>query len=139
MLATQADLDDLCWDLAMTAVTLFELDYRTDDWRKTHMLAREAARRRGNHRGAAAILYSLGILAAREDIGQAAGFLESALEKFAKLDDGHGCALAQAGIAFVDRLGGRDESAMKHYLLLAMDRFHEVGDPRLSANASATM
>ncbi|URN12628.1 hypothetical protein LUW77_16050 [Streptomyces radiopugnans] len=43
--AAQAGLDELCWDLALTAVTLFEAKGYFDDWRECATVAREAAER----------------------------------------------------------------------------------------------
>jgi DNA-binding SARP family transcriptional activator len=60
--AAQTGLHELCWDLAMTLMTLFESDYQADNWRRTHDVALAAARRGGNRMGEAAMLYSLGHL-----------------------------------------------------------------------------
>jgi DNA-binding SARP family transcriptional activator len=125
--AAQAGLDELCWDLAMTSVTLFEADYQVNDWRRTHQAALEVTRRVGNLRGEAAILCSLGSLAVGERAGTAARYLEPALRIFDKLRDRHGRALTLGLLAFVDRLGGRYEEALARYEQALAD-FREVGD-----------
>jgi len=126
--AAQAGLPELCWDLAMTLVTLFESDYQADDWRRTHEVALEAARRAGNRLGEAAMLYSLGHLALTERPASAARFLDPALVAFEQLDHGHGRALALAGLAFIDRLNGHYELALSRYST-ALGLFRQAGDP----------
>ncbi|HEV2450674.1 MAG TPA: BTAD domain-containing putative transcriptional regulator [Streptosporangiaceae bacterium] len=125
--SAQVGFDELCWDLAMTLVTLFEGEYLADDWRKTHEVALEATRRAGNLRGEAAILCSLGNLAAGERLESAANYLEPALHIFEKIEDTHGRALTLANLAFVDRLSGRYEQALARYLA-ALSDFREAGD-----------
>jgi DNA-binding SARP family transcriptional activator len=127
MQAAQAGLDELCWDLAMTSVTLFEADYQVSDWRKTHQAALEVTRRAGNLRGEAAILCSLGSLAVGERAGTAGRYLDPALRVFDKLGDTHGRALALGLLAFADRLGGRYEQALSRYEQ-ALAGFRAVGD-----------
>ncbi|HEY1617055.1 MAG TPA: BTAD domain-containing putative transcriptional regulator [Streptosporangiaceae bacterium] len=61
--AAQAGLDELCWQLAVTAVTLFRADSLADDWQYSHEVALAAVRRGGNVRGEAAIAGSLAELA----------------------------------------------------------------------------
>jgi DNA-binding SARP family transcriptional activator/tetratricopeptide (TPR) repeat protein len=125
--AAQVGLDELCWDLAVTAVTLFESEHRIEDWRKTHELALEATRRAGNVRGEAAVLYSLGMLALNGRLAEASRHLEPALRHFDQLGDAHGRALVLGALAFVDRLSGRSEQALARYReTLAGCR--EVGD-----------
>jgi DNA-binding SARP family transcriptional activator/tetratricopeptide (TPR) repeat protein len=128
LLAGQAGLDELCWDLAMTAVSLFETDCRAEDWRRTHEIALEAARKAGNTRGEAAILYSLGNLAIAERISHADKFLGRAISLFDQLGDTHGRALTLALLAFVDRLGGDYERAAARYEE-ALACFVAVTDP----------
>jgi tetratricopeptide (TPR) repeat protein len=128
LLAGQAGLDELCWDLALTAVSLFETDCRAEDWRRTHEIALETTRKAGNARGEAAMLYSLGNLAIAERISQASRFLARALSLFAQLGDVHGRALTLALLAFVDRLGGDYERAGGRYEE-ALACFVAVADP----------
>lgn len=125
--AAQAGLDELCWDLAMTSVTLFEADYQVSDWRKTHQAALEATRRAGNLRGQAAILCSLGSLEVGVRAGIAAQYLDPALRIFDELHDTHGRALTLGLLAFVDRLGGHYEEALARYQQ-ALAGFRAVGD-----------
>jgi DNA-binding SARP family transcriptional activator/tetratricopeptide (TPR) repeat protein len=136
--AAAAGLDELCWDLAMTSVTLFESEYQVDDWRKTHEIALEATRRAGNVRGEAAILYSLGSLAVAERLGDAARYLDPALGIFEEIDDEHGRALTRASLAFVDRLGGRYEQALARFQQ-ALTGFRAVGDRASEADALTNM
>lgn len=125
--AGQAGLDELCWDLAMTIVTLFETDYQTNDWRKTHEVALAASRRAGNRIGEAAMLYSLGNLSIAEQPAAAVGYLEPALAAFQQAGHGHGQALTLAALAFIDRLSGHYERALDRYAE-ALAQFRLVSD-----------
>lgn len=130
--AAQAGLDELCWDLALTLVTLFESDYQATNWRWSHEAALEAVRRAGNRFGEGAMLFSLGNLAIAEQPARAASYLESASEIFEEIGQAHGHALAVAGLAFIDRLNGRYDQALARYVRClgvfrrAADRVSEV-------------
>jgi DNA-binding SARP family transcriptional activator len=113
--AAQTGLDEVCWDLAVTMVTLFESDYLVDDWQKTHELALEVTRRSGNIRGEAALLLSLGNLAMTDQLSEAPHYLQSALQIFTRLGDLHGCALALSALAFFDRTRGNCRQASARY------------------------
>jgi DNA-binding SARP family transcriptional activator len=126
--AAQAGLDELCWDLAGTAVTLFESEYLVEDWQKTHELALEATRRAGNARGEAAVLFSLGSLATNGRLSEAMRHLEPALLIFERLGDIHGRALTLAALAFADRQSGRSQQALVRFEE-ALAGFRAVGDP----------
>jgi DNA-binding SARP family transcriptional activator len=125
--AAQVGFDELCWDLAVTLVTLFESEHQADDWRKTHEVALEVTRRAGNLRGEAAVLCSLGNLAVAEPSGDAVRYLELALRLFEKIDDLHGRALAASHLGFADRLAGRYQQALARYHA-ALAGFRLVGD-----------
>jgi DNA-binding SARP family transcriptional activator/tetratricopeptide (TPR) repeat protein len=136
--AGRAGLDELCWDLAVTSVTLFELAGQSDDWRMTHEAALEATRRAGNERGEAAVLCSLGNLEIGLRIGEATRYLDPALAIFEKLDDTHGRALALSALASVDRVSGRSAMAWERYLQ-ALAGFREAGDEVGKADVLANM
>jgi DNA-binding SARP family transcriptional activator/tetratricopeptide (TPR) repeat protein len=125
--AAQAGLDELCWELAMTLVTLFESDYQADNWRRTHEVALAATRRAANQHGEAAMLYSLGHLEMAEQPARATRYLEPALATFEAIGSGHGTALALAGLAFLDRLRGHYDQSLARYLA-ALGHFREAGD-----------
>jgi DNA-binding SARP family transcriptional activator len=114
--AASAGLDEVCWDLAVTSVTLFESDYRVEDWRRTHELALAAVRRAGNARGEAALLCSLGTMALSSSrLDEALAYLEPALRTFEELGDVPGRAQALGALAFADRLSGRFDRALSRY------------------------
>ena len=137
--AAQASLDELCWDLAVTTVTLFESEYLVEDWQKTHELALEATRAVGNARGEAAVLYSLGTLALNGRLDEALlAHLEPALLIFENLGDLHGRALALAALAMADRLSGRGEQALARYREALAD-FRLVGDKVGEVDALSNM
>lgn len=102
-----------CCDLALGAVALFEAHMYVDDWRETHETALEAARRAGDTAGEAALVFSLGTLAAlRHRAGVAAQ------------------CYAAAEALFAD-LGGRDEERGRTQVRAAQASLHyERGDLR---------
>ncbi|MFC0541585.1 AfsR/SARP family transcriptional regulator [Kutzneria chonburiensis] len=114
-LAARIGLDELCWDLAVTLVPLFEADYLVEDWRKTHRTALLATRQAGNARGEAAVLCSLGNLALVERHQDAPQHFEPARDAFAALGDTHGHALALSGLAFCDLVEGRYEQSLRRF------------------------
>ncbi|HZD00692.1 MAG TPA: BTAD domain-containing putative transcriptional regulator [Actinomycetes bacterium] len=112
--AAQAGLDELCWDLAATAATLYRARCYYDDWRETHEQALAACRRAGNRRGQATLLLGLGEVDLSLDrYEQAAVRLEEALRRFAEVGDGHGRGLALYLTASVDRNHGNLAVALK--------------------------
>jgi DNA-binding SARP family transcriptional activator len=125
--AGQAGFAELCWDLALTSVTLFESEHRVDDWRRTHEAALEVTRRTANLRGEAAVLYSLGNLAVGVNPGEAIRYLEPAFQIFNRIGDAHGRALTLGLLAYVDRQGGHYDEALAGYLD-ALEESRTVGD-----------
>jgi tetratricopeptide (TPR) repeat protein len=114
--AADADLDEVCWDLAITAVTLFEARSYFDDWRETHELALAATCRGRNRRGEAVMLYSLGALNLYEQrFDDAEVRLVRSLRMFEELDDRHGIGLALRHLAFVHRMRGDFGQALRQY------------------------
>ena len=114
--AATAGLDELCWDLAVTSVTLFESRGYLDDWERTHAEALTAVRAAGNTRGTAAVLSSLGTLhinRGRLDASRAA--LLPAVDLFEELGDTHGLALCHRDLALIARNTGDDSAAMGLY------------------------
>jgi DNA-binding SARP family transcriptional activator len=127
--AAAAGFDELCWDLALTSVTLFETKGYFDDWLETALLARDVTTAAGNRRGAAASLYTLGTLhLAQKRLADAEECLTTALAEFTALADTHGCALALRNAALVSRLHGDRATMMRRYYS-ALIKMHQVGDP----------
>jgi DNA-binding SARP family transcriptional activator/tetratricopeptide (TPR) repeat protein len=125
--AARAGFDELCWDLALTSVTLFQAGSYVDDWRATARAALGAVRTSGNRRGEAAMLYSLGILALTSQPAAAARDLMRAYRLFDELGDAHGRALTLGGMAFADRIVGRYDRALFRDRA-ALAAFQEVND-----------
>ncbi|MFJ6668029.1 AfsR/SARP family transcriptional regulator [Streptomyces sp. NPDC091383] len=126
--AAAAGLDELCWDLALTSVTLFEAKGYFDDWKETTRLAYEASARAGNRIGQAAMSYSLGTLhmfqtrmeQADERFGQARELFEAA-------GHDHGRALVLRNAAYLDSVRG-DDAAMREKYDEALAITRLVGD-----------
>ncbi|WP_169577027.1 AfsR/SARP family transcriptional regulator [Nonomuraea coxensis] len=114
--AAALGLTELCWDLAVTATTLFESRSYFDDWEDTHQVALAAARRAGDARGEGAVLCSLGSMHLFQQAPRAAGErLREALALFERIGDPYGRALALRNLALLDRLNGRFEEALARY------------------------
>lgn len=112
--AAQLECDDICWDLAVTSVTLFENSAHHDAWRDTHEVAMAAVQRTGNRRGQAALWYSLGGMAlAQLRLADARADLTRALDWFQEVDDAHGRGLTLRDLASIDRLEGRYPQAQQ--------------------------
>ncbi len=127
-LAARLGHDELCWELAMRAVTSFESGPDREAWRETHEVALAVVRRAGNRRGEAAIRYSRAALAIVEQrLPDAQGDLEQALAWFSRAGDVHGRGLALRHLAFVDRLQGRYDAALARYPAALRD-LRAVGD-----------
>lgn len=126
--AAAAKLDELCWDLALTAVSLFEVRGHLDDWRESAELAYATAVRAGNRLGTAAMLYSCGSLNVfRKQLAAAERMFAEALEIFTAEAHTHGEALVLRDMAIVDRLRG-DYGAMSARYGASLAKMRAVGD-----------
>lgn len=127
--AADAGMDELCWDLAMTAVAMFDTRGHADAWRTAQEIALAVNRCNHNRRGQAAMLYSLGTLHMAEyRLDEARSRLESARELFRGLDEVHGEAQCEVALEFLDGVQGRfDEAAAGHARTQAL--LSRVDDP----------
>jgi DNA-binding SARP family transcriptional activator/tetratricopeptide (TPR) repeat protein len=126
--AAQLGWDELCWDLALTSVTLFEAKNYHRAWRQTAQTALECVRGAGNARGEAAMLYSLGTVELYESrADEASGLLHRALAAFEACADRHGRALVLRNLAYLDRMRGRRGEARERYQD-ALTGLAEAGD-----------
>ena len=126
--AAAEGLAEVCWDLALTSVSLFEVKGYLDDWRETAELAYRAAARAGDQTGCAAMSYSLGTLHLfQKRLPEAERFFAEALTVFEAQGDVHGQALVLRNSAMVDRLRSDFERmAAKH--TDALGKMRECGD-----------
>jgi DNA-binding SARP family transcriptional activator/tetratricopeptide (TPR) repeat protein len=112
----QAGFGELCWSLAFSSLTLFEVRSYLDDWRATHDIALDAARRAGDIRGQAAMLYSIGSLhVAQHQFGPAQEVFTTATRLFSEAGDEQGIAIVTCQIAYIDRMTGCLADATAHY------------------------
>jgi tetratricopeptide (TPR) repeat protein len=126
--AAQMGFVELCWSLAVSAVTLFESRIYLDDWQETHDIALEATQRAHHVRGQAAMLYSIGSLnIAQQRFDHAREVFIAAGRLFAETGDDQGIALVARYIAFLDRLNGRLDDAARRYEQ-ALTIFTRTGD-----------
>jgi DNA-binding SARP family transcriptional activator len=111
-LAAELEHHDICWDLAVTSVTLFEIRGHREDWRETHEVALRAARRSGGRRAESVVRCSrAGLALVEQRLADAQADLTSALAWFEAHGEVHGRGLALRGLGVVDRLQGRDRAA----------------------------
>lgn len=137
--AAQAGVDEICWDLAVTSVTLFEADSLFDEWRTSHEIALGAVRGTQNVRGEAMLLCSLGELALVEQrLEDAAHNLRAAIAAFEAVGSSHGRGLATGHLAFVDRLQGHGEQALARYRNAITD-LRAAGDKVAESHALSGM
>ncbi len=128
-LAAEVDEHELCWDLALTSVTLFEVKAHFDDWRETAEVALAATVNGDNRRGQGAMLYSLGSMAmSQRRLAAAEERFAEALEIFQADDEPHGCALVLRNSAMVDRMRGRSSAMLAKYTK-ALELMRKVDDP----------
>jgi len=126
--AAENGLDELCWDLALTLVSMFETLGYLDDWRETAHLGLDATTRAGNRRGQAAMLYSagsLGIVQYRLEVAEES--LVRAMSIFEADGDRHGHALVLRNLAYIDSLHGRSTAMIEKYAR-SLTLLREVGD-----------
>lgn len=126
-LAASAGLDEACWDLTVTSVTLFESAAFAEAWIEAHDVALAAVQAADDLRGAAAVRYSLGHVLSTRDLPVAAGHLQWAANSFREVGDVHGAALALRDLASVERHAGEFGSAVQHYQE-ALRYLRQVGD-----------
>jgi DNA-binding SARP family transcriptional activator/tetratricopeptide (TPR) repeat protein len=116
------------WDLALSAVPLFESHANFADWRTTHETALKASCRAGDRWGEAAMRYSLGSLYLFEQRNeQAARQLALSDALYQELGDRHGVALVQRNRAYLDRINGNLELALTRWEE-ALGTLQVVGD-----------
>ena len=114
--AVKVGLVELCWDLAFTAVTLYESRIYLDDWRDTHRVALAASRSAGDRLGEAVMLYSTGSLGIVEKrFAEARQSLDQAEVLFGQLGAEHGDALVSRHLAYLDKVAGDLGNASRRY------------------------
>ncbi|MFI1761454.1 BTAD domain-containing putative transcriptional regulator [Streptomyces sp. NPDC020800] len=116
------------WDLAVTAVTLFQNRNYLEDWRDCAESALVAVRRTGDRLGEAALLQSLGTLEIIQwDFDSAGERLTPALRMFEELDRHQGRALVLRNLALCARHRSDPDRALE-LGRDALEIFREVGD-----------
>ncbi|MFV2009855.1 MULTISPECIES: AfsR/SARP family transcriptional regulator [unclassified Micromonospora] len=126
--AAAAGLDELCWDLALTSVALFEAKGYFDDWQASAEVALAAAEAARNRIGVAAMHYSLGTLnMVQARLTEAERWFTTAARIFQDEGHQHGYALVLRNAAHVDGLRGESASMLTKYDA-ALRIMREVGD-----------
>ncbi|WP_424188119.1 AfsR/SARP family transcriptional regulator [Actinokineospora sp. G85] len=119
---------ELCWELALTAVTLFESKGYFDDWRETGLTALRATEAAGNRKGFAAARYSLGTLHMfQKRLTEATRLFQPAASILAAEGDDYGHALVLRNMAFIDGLRG-DRAARAAKYESALRGLRAAGD-----------
>jgi DNA-binding SARP family transcriptional activator/tetratricopeptide (TPR) repeat protein len=126
--AAAHDLDELCWNIAMTVITLFEVRAYHDEWRTVAEIALTSCRSSANTRGEGAMLYSLSTLAVfQQRYGEAQPLLIQAIDIFELVGEVHGMALALRNLALAERVMGEADAALDRYRQ-ALPLLETVGD-----------
>lgn len=137
--AAGLEMDDLAWDLTVSAAVLFETRHYLEDWRECAEVALEAARRSGNLRGQAAMLHQLGGVAqSYRRLGKAHARYTEAMELFEQAGEPHGLALNLRNLSILERFSGDLDLAMTR-LERAGQIFRTVGDISSEAHALDNM
>ncbi|AGS71550.1 AfsR/SARP family transcriptional regulator [Streptomyces collinus] len=132
-------LDDLAWDLTVSAAVLFETRHYLEDWRECAEVALESARTSGNLRGQAAMLHQLGGIAqAYQRLPEAHARYSEAMELFERAGEPHGLALNLRNLSILERFSGDLDLAMTR-LERAGEIFRTVGDVSSEAHALDNM
>ncbi|WP_053204139.1 AfsR/SARP family transcriptional regulator [Jiangella muralis] len=132
--AADTGLDELCWDLALTLITLYETKGYFDDWLETTRAGLGAVERTGNLLGLAAMRYSLGSLhVQRFQYDQAFEPLLQAVADFRVLGNRHGLGLALRNLTSVYRGRGEAETAVR-CANEALELLRAVADPVAEAH-----
>jgi tetratricopeptide (TPR) repeat protein len=127
--AAAAGLDELCWDLALTLVTLFEVKGYAEDWLATSTIALKAAERAGNGLGRAAMQYSLGTLHNQfRRADEASELLAVAAAGFEAEGNDHGVGLALRNLAIAERARG-NLAAARTLSAKALELLRSAPDP----------
>jgi DNA-binding SARP family transcriptional activator/tetratricopeptide (TPR) repeat protein len=131
--AAAAGLDELCWDLAWTAVTLFEVGSYLEDWGAAVEQALSVCRRAGNQRGEAAMTVAMaGWLLMEQSYASGLEMSHDGGRLFTQIDDQHGQALAHRVAGLCELRSGQLGSALARFALArtmgreAGDRFLEI-------------
>ncbi|MEU2447449.1 BTAD domain-containing putative transcriptional regulator [Streptomyces althioticus] len=124
--AAQLGRDELCWELAVGAHTLFETERHYDDWQECYDTAMRLAGATGNLRGRARLLISMaGLLYTRRRYGPAEEANTEAMRLFERIGDrrGHQEALSNAPFFLVPagRLSAAVTTGSDAYGLLLAD------------------
>ncbi|MFJ9864505.1 BTAD domain-containing putative transcriptional regulator [Streptomyces sp. NPDC101165] len=137
--AAELEMEDLAWDLTVSAAVLFETRHYLEDWRECAEVALEAARRGGNLLGQAAMLHQLGGVAqSYRRLAEAHARYTEAMELFEEAGEPHGQALNLRNLSILERFSGDLDLAMTR-LERAGDIFRTVGDVSSEAHALDNM
>jgi DNA-binding SARP family transcriptional activator/tetratricopeptide (TPR) repeat protein len=114
--AARCGLSTLCWGLACTASSPFEMLRHLEDCREALDVAHRCASAAGDRRGRAATLFRLGTFHGNTgDQERRNDRLQEAVALFAELGDGHDEALATTYLGIGCRAQGRNDLAQRHY------------------------
>lgn len=126
--AAGAGLSELCWDLVLNTVTLYEAKGYFDEWREASQIALDISVRAGNYRGQAAMLYSLGTLHMyQKSFGRADKCFGEAMDLLRVREDRHLEGLLLRNMAFMDRVRGELDAMFDKYEI-ALGLFRDCGD-----------
>ena len=112
-LAADHGLDELCWNLAMALVLMYNRRGYSEAWERTNERAMAAVRAAGNRRGIAAMTSSYGFLYLdQRKFADARRAMREALAQFEELGDVQGRAQCTRELAYLEQFDGAYENAL---------------------------
>jgi DNA-binding SARP family transcriptional activator/tetratricopeptide (TPR) repeat protein len=132
--AASEGLDEACWDLAVTSVTLFGTYGYLDDWQLTHEAALSVTRRLSNRRGEAiSMSHTGGLRIFQRRYDDALDLLKGAADLLSKLGDHRAEAFAYAGMGIAERGRGDPRRALQ-FFHTSRERLDRRSDPLAEAH-----
>ncbi|WP_306369024.1 BTAD domain-containing putative transcriptional regulator [Nocardiopsis sp. CC223A] len=112
-LAADHGLDELCWNLALALVLMYNRRGYSEAWERTNERAMAAVRAADNRPGIAAMISSYGFLYLdQRRFAEARGAMRDALAAFEELGDVQGRAQCTRELAYLDQFDGDYENAL---------------------------
>lgn len=137
--AAEEGLSELCWDLVLSTVTLYEAKGYFDEWREVSQVALDISVRTGNDRGQAVMLYSLGTLHMyQKSFGKAEKCFGEAMDVLRVREDRHLEGLLLRNMAFIDRVRG-DLDVMFDKYEAALRLLRDCGDEIAEAHVLSSL
>jgi DNA-binding SARP family transcriptional activator len=106
----------VCWQLAATVSTMFQMGRHFDEWANVLRMALDGTPADKDPRGHAMLLHRMGWLSTdRTQYTEARRHFTEAARLFSRAGDSHGQALAETYLGMIERFSGNHDTALHHY------------------------